>query len=89
MRPPSAKNAIEVTRYIRPIILWSVVRSIRPSSAPFWNSVTGKGRETIGSGPEPSGPGASAAGRSAVVVTTCNLAVPDGSIPAAHDPELI
>lgn len=33
--PPAMKNANDVTRYITPICLWSVVRKIRSSTAPF------------------------------------------------------
>ena len=65
--PPTAKKISDVTMYIRPINLWSVVRSMRPSRAPLLNSWTGKGRETIGSGPP--GSGEPVVFGSAVVVT--------------------
>src|SRR5256886_15727967 len=50
MKPPMKKNANEVTRYIRPICLASVVRSSRASAEPFVGLCTGHGRVTIGLG---------------------------------------
>src|SRR5437764_665354 len=50
MNPPMKKNANEVTRYIRPICLASVVRSSRASAEPFVGLCTGHGRVTIGLG---------------------------------------
>src|SRR5438270_11363509 len=59
MNPPMKKNANEVTRYIRPIVLASVVRMMRDSAEPFVGLCTGHGRVTIGFG--------------ATVVTLCLL----------------
>src|SRR2546430_12995023 len=50
MKPPMKKNANEVTRYIRPICLASVVRSSRASAEPLVGLCTGQGRVTIGLG---------------------------------------
>src|SRR5690348_4077986 len=50
IRPPMRKNANEVTRYIRPICLASVVRSRRENAEPLTGRLTGQGRVTIGFG---------------------------------------
>jgi hypothetical protein len=47
-RPPIRKNPNDVTRYIRPIVFASVVRSIRSRALPFTGSRTGQGRVTMG-----------------------------------------
>ena len=44
------KNANEVDMYIRPMVLWSVVRSRFESRDPFTASRAGLGRLTIGAG---------------------------------------
>ena len=50
MRPP-AKNQMKATVvYIRPMVLWSVVRSRLRSRDPFSASWAGLGRLTIGAG---------------------------------------
>ena len=48
--PPTMKNANEVARYIRPMVLWSVVRSRLDSREPFSATWTGLGRLTMGAG---------------------------------------
>ena len=53
--------------YIRPITLWSVVRSTWPNSEPLCRVCTGNGRATIGRGVGDAG---ALAGGSAVVVTS-------------------
>ena len=50
MTPPIRKNANDVTRYIRPICLASVVRSSRANAEPLTGCRTGHGRVTIGFG---------------------------------------
>ena len=50
MRPPATKNANEVARYIRPMVLWSVVRSRLDSREPFSTTRAGLGRLTMGAG---------------------------------------
>ena len=44
------KNANEVARYIRPMVLWSVVRSRFDSREPFSTTRAGLGRLTMGAG---------------------------------------
>jgi len=50
INPPAMKNANEVTKYIRPMVLWSVVRSRLDSREPFSATWTGLGRLTMGAG---------------------------------------
>ena len=50
MMPPTMKNVNEVARYIRPMVLWSVVRSRLDSREPFSATWTGLGRLTMGAG---------------------------------------
>src|SRR4051794_41155910 len=50
IRPPMRKNANEVVRYIRPMVLWSVVRSRFDSREPFTATWAGLGRLTMGAG---------------------------------------
>jgi hypothetical protein len=48
--PPTVNQTSEVTRYITPISLASVVRNTRPTNEPFTAGRTGAGRATIGFG---------------------------------------
>ena len=48
--PPNMKKVNDVTRYIRPISLWSVVRSNCRNIEPLAAAVAGNGRLTIGVG---------------------------------------
>ena len=50
IRPPIMKNTNDVVRYIRPMVLWSVVRSRFDSREPFSTTRAGLGRLTIGAG---------------------------------------
>ncbi len=50
MIPPARKKANEVTRYMLPMILWSVVRSRSRRTEPRLVGRTGSGRLTIGEG---------------------------------------
>src|SRR5215212_4855558 len=50
IRPPRMKNTNEVARYIRPMVLWSVVRSRLDSREPFSATWAGLGRLTMGAG---------------------------------------
>ena len=50
IRPPSRKNANEVTRYIWPISLWSVVRSRSRKTEPRGFGMAACGRTRMGAG---------------------------------------
>ena len=50
MRPPMMKNTNEVVRYIRPMVLWSVVRKMFDIREPFTATRAGLGRLTMGAG---------------------------------------
>ena len=50
IRPPMMKNMNEAVRYIRPMVLWSVVRRMLESREPLTATAAGLGRLTIGRG---------------------------------------
>ena len=50
MSPPTMNHMKAVARYIRPMVLWSVVRSRLESRDPFEATWTGLGRLTMGAG---------------------------------------
>ena len=50
MMPPAMKKTNDVTRYISPMVLWSVVRRMLDSREPLTGMCAGLGRLTIGCG---------------------------------------
>ena len=79
MKPPRKKNRNDVTRYSRPMSLWSVVRSTLRNIDPLATSCSGNGWLTIGWGSRLVGSGASAAVGSAVVGQRASRSdLPDG-----------
>lgn len=50
MNPPTKNQMNATVVYIRPMVLWSVVRSSPRSREPFSASCAGLGRLTIGAG---------------------------------------